>query len=86
MVPRNIHISTLLMGKKCVFLFRGNIMEQKKDLSRVVNELHSKSISMNKFLLMYCSIDVACLDGTKLSHKDVKELMPSLKRYGSSQK
>ena len=50
-------------------------MSQKKE-----NKYCNKTISLKKFLVNYCRISEESLKRAKFSHKDIKELIPSLKR------
>lgn len=55
-------------------------MTQKKEIRKYEKELRETSITLTKFLISYCGISNERLKDTRISHKDVKQLMPSLKR------
>lgn len=52
----------------------------KEDLINLKIELESKCISLTKFLINYCGIYNENIHNIKISHKDIKELVPNLKR------
>ena len=54
-------------------------MCQKKDIVELKRELYDMSISLEKFLIMYGLCDESILNA-KMSHKDVKKIIPELKR------
>ena len=55
-------------------------MKQKSELRNLQKFLKSNCISLEKFLIIYCNIECDSLLEIKLSHKDIKELIPNLKR------
>ena len=55
-------------------------MKQKNDLKKLEKDLDENSISLKKFLILYCGISASSLDNIRLSHNDIKILMPNLKR------
>lgn len=52
-------------------------MKQKKYLEE---ELKNNCISLRKFLMIYCGVDDEILCDLTMSHKDIKKLIPDLKR------
>lgn len=55
-------------------------MKQKSELRNLQKFLKNNSISLKKFLIIYCNIDCDSLLEIELSHKDIKILIPDLKR------
>lgn len=52
----------------------------KENLKRLKKDLEKNCISLTKFLINYCGIYHKDIHDMKISHQDVKELMPGLKR------
>ena len=52
----------------------------KEDLINLKKELGNNCISLTKFLINYCGIYNDEIYNIKISHKDIKELVPQLKR------
>ena len=52
----------------------------KEELKKLKKELESRCISLTKFLINYCGIYTDNIHNINISHYDVKELMPNLKR------
>lgn len=52
----------------------------KEDLINLKKELEKKCISLTKFLINYCGIYNDEIYNIKISHQDIKKLMPNLKR------
>lgn len=50
------------------------------ELIKLKKELEKKCISLTKFLINYCGIYNEEIYNIKISHQDIKELMPELKR------
>ena len=57
-------------------------MKQKNEVRKYEKELRENSISLIKFLVNYCGISETSLDNSKITHKDIKQLIPNLKRVG----
>ena len=55
-------------------------MKQKNEIRKYEKELRKNSVTLTKFLISYCGINESKLKDSKISHKDLKELMPNLKR------
>jgi hypothetical protein len=53
-------------------------MKQKEQLKALKKEMQDISISLKKFLILYYGLDIEYVD--KLSHRDIKELIPDSKR------
>lgn len=47
---------------------------------KIEKELKKISISLNKFLTLYCGISEESVVGRKMGHRDIKTLIPILKR------
>lgn len=52
------------------------------ELRSLMKELEGNSISVQKFLSIYCGISAENILNVKISHADLKILMPQLKRVG----
>jgi len=75
MVPR---INAPVMG--CFFV-RRNLMDKKKQ--KILEMLEEKNgISLKSFLVCYCGVRNQMILSKKISHRDIKCLMPNLKRVG----
>ena len=55
-------------------------MKQKNEVRKYEKELRENSISLIKFLINYCGISAISLENSKITHKDIKQLIPNLKR------
>lgn len=55
-------------------------MKQKSEIRKYQSELKETSITLTKFLISYCGISESALRDSKITHKDVKELIPNLRR------
>lgn len=56
-----------------------NISGRQKDLLKNLEK--NNSISLKKFLISYCCISNNALLNSKIAHKDIKFLLPDLKRF-----
>lgn len=52
----------------------------KDELIKLKKELQDRCISLTKFLINYCGIYNEEIHNIKISHQDIKELMPEIKR------
>lgn len=52
----------------------------KEDLKELKRDLEQRCISLTKFLINYCGIYTENIHDMKISHQDIKELLPQLKR------
>ncbi len=49
----------------------------------ILEELLNNSISIKKFLIVYCGVPPHIIIDKKISHSDVKKLIPDIKRIGN---
>ena len=56
------------------------VFVNKDDLINLKKELETRCISLTKFLINYCGIYNDEIHNIKISHQDIKTLMPNLKR------
>ena len=52
----------------------------KEELKKLKKELENNCISLTKFLINYCGIYNEEIHNIKISHHDIKELLPEIKR------
>ena len=52
----------------------------RQELKKIKKMLESSYISLTKFLISYCGLYNEKIHSAKISHQDVKELMPHIKR------
>lgn len=55
-------------------------MKTKNELKRFEDELYKNAISLKKFLVLYCGISGDDLLDIQISHKDIRQMFPELKR------
>lgn len=55
-------------------------MNNKNKMNKLIKELYDNGISLRKFLLYYCGLSIENYKNIKLSHSDIKVLMPYLKK------
>jgi len=55
-------------------------MENRSELENLKKEMKSMCISLQKFLINYCGIYNEKIYDIKITHQDIKELMPQIKR------
>ena len=51
-----------------------------KDISKLIFEMKKNSISLKKFLIVYCGLYNENMVNSNLSHKDIKILLPEIRR------
>lgn len=54
--------------------------KKQKSLKKLKARMDERCISLNKFLMLYCGIYNEDLYNLKLSHDDIKEILPKLRR------
>lgn len=52
----------------------------KEELKKLKKELENSCISLTKFLINYCGIYNEQIHNIKISHQDIKELLPEIRR------
>ena len=51
-----------------------------KDINNLILEMRRNSISLKKFLIVYCGLYSDTMVNSNLSHKDIKILLPEIRR------